>query len=224
MTRLLVVEDDENLRFGIVFNLQREGYDVLEAGSGEDGIALLERERIDGIVLDVMLPGMSGFDVLQYVQRHRPNMPVLVLSARSDESDAVTALEMGAQDYVRKPFGLSELVARLRVVLRRREPRGAREGLRLGPWELDLDGQRVRRDREETPLTTIECDLLRCLLARRGDVCKREDLLATIWGVGSETPTRTLDNHVARLRKKLEEDPAKPRLIVTVHGVGYRAL
>ncbi len=223
-TNLLVVEDDDNLRFGIVFNLEREGYRVVEARTGEEGLEHLERETFEGVLLDVMLPGMSGFDVLRALQ-NRPQSPrVLVLSARSDESDAVTALTLGAEDYVRKPFGLSELIARLRVILRR-PAEAVAETSHLGTWQLDLQNLRAHEGNRQITLTTIETDLLRELLTHRGQVCRREDLLERVWGVGSETPTRTLDNHVARLRKKLDREGHEGgSLIQTVHSVGYRVM
>lgn len=222
MATILLIEDDENLRYGLRFNLEREGHRVLDGGTAEAGVELAGRERIDLAVLDVMLPGMSGVDLLARLRKHHPPFPVLMLTARAGESEAVAALRLGADDYVRKPFGLAELLARIDVLLRRshRSPED-REPVTVGPWRIDLASRIARRDGGEFTLTATEADLIATLIESDEPV-SREKLLARVWGVGSRTPTRTLDNHVARLRKKIEERPEAPEILITVHGHGYR--
>jgi two-component system alkaline phosphatase synthesis response regulator PhoP/two-component system response regulator VicR len=225
MAAILLVEDDPHLRYGVQWNLEREGHRVTAVERGEEALLRFARESFELVLLDLMLPGISGFDVLRAVRERSATVPVLVLSARADEADAVTALGLGADDYVRKPFGLSELLARIAAVQRRLGARAERPTLpelpTLGEWTLDLANLVARGPRGEQSLTTIEAELLSALLAKRGELCRREELLQRIWGAPGTTLTRTLDNHVARLRKKLECDPADPRCIVTVHGAGY---
>jgi DNA-binding response OmpR family regulator len=222
MARILLVEDDENLRYGLRFNLVRDGYEVIEASTAEDAKVLIESTSIDLGIFDVMLPGMSGLELLEHARKiHRP-FPIMMLTARSDESDAVTALRLGADDYVRKPFGVAELTARIDVLLRRSDKEAPPLGpVTIGPWLIDLTTRLATRDLEQVLLTSTEVDLLSALLEQDAAI-PREHLLSRVWGVGSKTPTRTLDNHVARLRKKLEERADQPQLLITVHGLGYR--
>jgi two-component system alkaline phosphatase synthesis response regulator PhoP len=223
MTTILVVEDDANLRYGLTFNLTRQGWTVRDVETAEEGLEIWRHERPDLILLDVMLPGASGMDMLRAIRNEDRRTPITMLTARSDESDAILALSLGADDYVRKPFGEGELVARLTSMLRRTSLLAPSGPCRLGPWTLDLTNLRATHDDgREHALTTKEVEVLRLLLEHPGEVLRREDLLERIWGVGALTPTRTLDNHIARLRKKLEDDPAHPRLLLTVHGVGYK--
>ena len=224
MATILLVEDDAHLRYGLVFNLEQEGHAVIAVADGEAALEGWSRETPDLVILDVMLPGISGLEVLETRRKGGDETPVLMLTARAEETDAVTALTMGADDYVRKPFGISELLARIDAILKRAQVRDGRSApvLHVGPWSLDLADLRARGPAGDVPLTSTEVELLQVLLAQDGAVCRREDLLARVWGVGARVPTRTLDNHVARLRKKLEQDPARPRHLITVHGVGYR--
>jgi two-component system alkaline phosphatase synthesis response regulator PhoP len=225
MTAILLVEDDPHLRYGVQWNLEREGHRVTAVERGEEALQRFAEERFELVLLDLMLPGISGFEVLRALRARYASRPVLVLSARADEADAVTALGLGADDYVRKPFGLSELLARIAAVQRRlgasAAPEPSSSSPELGDWKLDLANLVARGPRGELSLTTIEAELLTALLAKRGELCRREELLQRIWGAPGTTLTRTLDNHVARLRKKLERNPADPRCIVTVHGAGY---
>jgi DNA-binding response OmpR family regulator len=223
MTTILVVEDDANLRYGLTFNLTRQGWTVRDVETAEEGLEIWRHERPDLILLDVMLPGASGMDMLRAIRDEDRRTPITMLTARSDESDAILALSLGADDYVRKPFGVGELVARLTSMLRRASVLAPSGPCRLGSWMLDLVNLRATHDDgREHALTTMEVEVLRLLLEHPGEVLRREDLLERVWGVGALTPTRTLDNHIARLRKKLEDDPAHPRLLLTVHGVGYK--
>lgn len=219
-----MVEDDANLRYGLRFNLAREGHTILEACSAEDADEILQRETVHLAILDVMLPGASGLELLERIRNSNQRFPVLMLTARGEESDAVAALRIGADDYVRKPFGVAELVARIEGLLRRSAAVAPmRTKVVLGTWTIDLDARIARRGHEEVQLTSTEAQLITVLL-EQDEAIPRERLLARVWGVGSRTPTRTLDNHVARLRRKLEDVPDSPRLLVTVHGLGYRLL
>ena len=228
MARILLVEDDKHLRFGIAFNLKKEGHELIEAGSAEEALAALDSTPDPDLGLfDLMLPGRSGLELLETLREGGRRFPVMMLTARSDESDAVAALSLGADDYVRKPFGLSELVARIAAVLRRsaaERPDREGRGLRLGDIRLDLDNFRAQGPGGEFALTTIEAEILRVLAEKTGELVRREDLLEKVWGFRTGVLTRTLDNHVARLRKKIEADPAAPRHLVTIHGQGYKLM
>jgi len=219
--RILLVEDDADLARGLEFNLRHEGYEVVLAGTVKDGRRAALRGEADLVVLDLMLPDGDGLDVLRALREGGRRTPVLCLTARGQETDKVMGLGCGADDYVTKPFGLAELFARIAALLRRAGP-AASEVVVLDGASVDLAARRVRRGDREEDLTPVETDLLRYLLARRGQAVERERILRDLWGVASRHETRTLDNHVARLRKKIEADPAAPRVLVTVHGAGYR--
>jgi two-component system alkaline phosphatase synthesis response regulator PhoP len=237
VTRVLVVEDERDLALGLRANLEVEGYDVVVASTGEDGIAAALSSAPDVIVLDLMLPGMDGYEVLASLRSRGIHAPVLILSARAEEVDKVRGFRTGADDYVTKPFGVMELLVRIQSLLRRRSSVAfnalavatpttlpARPGstLRLGAVDVDFDSRLVRRDGEEIPLPPKALELLAALLARRDKVVSRQDLLRDVWGYGSEVTTRTVDAHIAELRRKIEVDPANPQFILTVWKVGYR--
>lgn len=224
MTRILIIEDERNLALGLRANLEVEGYDVAVAESGEAALRLCGAGRPDLIILDLMLPGMDGFEVLSELRVRGVEAPVLVLSARADEIDKVRGFRAGADDYVTKPFGVMELLLRARVLLRRsgQADAGSRTTLRFGEVEVDVTRRLVLRAREEVALTPRAFELLLALLANAGAVMARHELLRTIWGYDSSVTTRTVDAHVAELRRKLEVNPAEPRYILTVHKVGYR--
>jgi DNA-binding response OmpR family regulator len=221
--RILVVEDDVPILRGLTDNLRFEGYEVLPVRSGDEGLrAILEGEP-DLVILDIMLPGLSGFDVCRRARKEGKLMPILMLTARAQEVDRVMGLDLGADDYVTKPFSIPELLARVRALLRRANP-----GTPL-PERIAFDDVRVEFDRyeatkggQEVRLSPKEFGVLRLLAAREGDVVSRTDLLHEVWGYDHFPTTRTVDNHLASLRSKLEEDPANPRHLLTVHGVGYK--
>jgi len=219
--RILLVEDDADLARGLAFNLRHEGYEVDVAGTVKDGRRLAQQGKADLLVLDLALPDGDGLEILKALRAAGSRVPVLCLTARGQETDVVMGLGTGADDYVTKPFGLAELFARVAALLRRAGP-AASDVVSLGGATVDLAARRVRRDGREEDLTPVETDLLRYLLARRGQAVVRERILRDLWGVDSRHETRTLDNHVARLRKKIEADPARPAVLVTVHGSGYR--
>ena len=219
--RVLIVEDDSSLLFGLKKNLQFEGYEVLTASDGEAGLGLAVDERPDLIILDVMLPRMNGFEVCEVLRSNKVETPVIFLTAKALESDKVTGLTLGGDDYMTKPFSVAELLARIQTVLRRVN---ASEGekLTIGPLELDLSGRSVLLEGKEVNLTTKEFELL-CFMARNiGKVLPRERILQKVWGYNYYGTARTIDNFINRLRQKIEENPLEPRFLLTVRGVGYK--
>ena len=228
MPRLLVIEDNADLAFGLKTVLEFEGHQVAVA---EDGVTGLERAQDSDpalIILDLMLPRKGGYEVLRELRQGGVRTPVLILTARSQESDLVMGFNLGADDYVTKPFSTAELVARVRALLRRSslQPTTGAEGEkveRFGQIEVNPDTRMVRRNGEVVELTPKEFDLLLALIRRRGAVASRSELLKEVWRYGNaDIMTRTVDVHVAELRRKLEEDPAKPRHILTARKAGYR--
>lgn len=217
--RILVVEDDRSIVMGLRLNLEAEGYRVDVATDGADGLECLRKEEYQLVILDLMLPRLNGFEVLEALRSWGTHPPIVVLSARTGEGDKVGALEMGAEDYVTKPFSLAEFLARIRVVLRRNRPA---DRWTFGDIEVDTASRRVLRRGEEVELTRTEFDVLAALARAGGEVRSREDIFEAVWGPGHHGTKRTIDNFMAQLRAKLEDDPAEPRHLVTVRGVGYR--
>lgn len=223
MKRLLLVEDNRDLAAGLQGNLEIEGYRVDVTEDGESGLRAALHAPPDLVILDLMLPGLDGFRVLRGLREAGCGTPVLVLTARGEESDKVRALKLGADDYVCKPFGLLELLARVEALLRRGTPAEPRPSTdRFGDVEIDLLSREVRRAGEAVLLAPKEYDLLLALLAARGAVVSRIELLRQVWGYPSAVVTRTVDTHVAELRRKLEPDASAPRHILTVRKAGYR--
>ena len=221
--RILIVEDDPAIREGLELNLGLEGHHCVTAADGERAVAILEHEPFDLVLLDVMLPGRNGFEVLRSIRALHAELPVLFLTARAEEADKILGLELGADDYIVKPFGLGELRARIRAALRRAGlHQHAGQPLRaFGDVDVDRDAHRVRRAGEDVPMTAREFALLLHFLDNPERVLSRESLLRRVWGLEHAT-LRTVDNFVMRLRQKLEPDPDQPRFLVTVRGVGYR--
>jgi DNA-binding response OmpR family regulator len=226
MTRILVIEDNRNLATGLRNNLEIEGYEVDVAGDGTSGLALARSRKPDVIVLDLMLPGMDGYKVLRTLRQDGIDTPVLILSARGEEADKVLGFNLGADDYVAKPFGLLELLARVDALRRRAAAGHAKSKLpgsvRFGDVRVDPGSHTVRRGGEVVLLRPKEYDLLVALLQRRGEVASRSELLEEVWGYSGEVYSRTVDTHVAELRRKLEKNAADPRHILTVRKTGYR--
>lgn len=221
--RILVIEDNRALAVGLDLNLSAEGYEVTIAGDGERGLKLALEERPDLIVLDLMLPIMDGFEVLRRIREAGRPVPIIILSARSEERDKVKGLLDGADDYVVKPFGIPELQARITAALRyKRSPARPGEPLRFGRVLVDREARQVTRAGQLVALTAREFDLLLSFLEQPGRVHSREQLLRSAWGYNYEGTARTVDNFVRSLRAKLEENPTTPEHIITVHGVGYR--
>jgi DNA-binding response OmpR family regulator len=230
-TQILVIEDEPDLRAGLQHNLELEGYKVTTAADGREGLRKAREGQASLLLLDLMLPEMSGLEVLKHLRETGHETPIIIISAKGQDRDKVQGLELGADDYLTKPFGLSELLARIRAVLRRTQT-GAKAGagkdsdvggvMRFANLTVDWRRFTVTRDDTEVQLSRYEAEILRMLIEHRGEVVSRQDLLRKVWGYVHLPTTRTVDNHIARLRKKLETDVEKPVHVVTVHGLGYR--
>ena len=226
MSKVLVIEDNANLAFGLTRSLEAEGYEVEGAEDGTRGLDLARTCGADLIVLDLMLPGIDGYTLLKKLRDGGIDIPVLILTARGEEADKVFGFRLGADDYVTKPFSLSELLARVQAILRRAKGGDKREGEPtiegFGEVELNTAARTVTKRGAAVALTPKEFDLLLALLRRRGAVASRLELLKDVWGHQAEVMTRTVDIHVAELRRKLEDDPSTPKHILTVWKAGYR--
>jgi two-component system response regulator RegX3 len=220
-----VVEDEAAIVEAVSYALELEGFQVSSAAGGREGLEAARRLNPSVVILDVMLPGMSGLDVCRQLRRES-DVPIIMVTAKEGEADKVAGLELGADDYMTKPFSMRELVARVRAQLRRAAKSGALAGsnevLRGGAVELDVDAHEVRVGGEAVPVRPKEFDLLESLMRRRGRLATRETLIDEVWGPDYFGATKTLDVHIKRLRQKLEADPARPRHIVTVRGLGYK--
>ena len=225
MPKILIVEDEPGMVMGLRDNCEYEGFEVIVAADGEEGLRKAITDAPDLILLDVMLPKLSGLDVCRSVRRRGSSVPIIMLTARSEETDKVVGLEIGADDYITKPFGIKELMARMRVQLRR-----AREHVRYPDTyefgEIALDFVRHHATKSGTPLTLSprEFAILRHFVRHRGEVVTREQLLDEVWDIRDYPITRTVDNHIAKLRHKVERTAAEPEYIITVHRVGYKFL
>jgi DNA-binding response OmpR family regulator len=222
--RILIIEDQEDLVNGIRINLEAEEYLVDYCLNGKEGLKRALDTKPDLILLDIMLPGMDGLEICRQLRQANMTIPILMLTAKGDEIDKVVGLEMGADDYIAKPFGIRELLARIKAHLRRenRDAGKVPDIVRLGNLTVDFGILRVIRNNEELDLTALEADVLRYLMNQEGKVVTRNDLLDKIWGYEKFPTTRTIDNHILKLRKKIEENPDHPRHILTVYGGGYR--
>jgi DNA-binding response OmpR family regulator len=220
---ILIVEDDETLAMGLTSALEHERFVVTHADTGESALQHIEDDVPDVLILDIMLPGMDGLSVLRRVKGEHPELPIILLTAKSAEVDRVLGLELGADDYVVKPFSLRELIARVKARLRARPaPPRAPELFRFGKNEVDLRRRILLRDGQEHRMTTHEAGVLAYLIAHQGRDVSREELLTHVWGYSPSMATRTVDNQILKLRKKVEDVPSDPRHILTVHGTGYR--
>jgi two-component system response regulator RegX3 len=223
MTRLLVIEDEASIADPLAYMLEREGFEVAVAATGPAGLEEFARSGADLVLLDLMLPGLAGTEVCRTL-RQTSSVPIIMLTARDSEVDKVVGLELGADDYVTKPFSHRELVARIRAVLRRRsEPEAAgSSALESGPVRMDVDRHRVTVDGEPVQLPLKEFELLEILLRNAGRVLTRQQLIDRVWGSDYVGDTKTLDVHVKRLRAKLEPEPGSPKYLTTVRGLGYK--
>lgn len=223
MKRILVIEDEPQMLLGLRDNLELEGYEVQTAADGEEGLARAATFAPDLVILDVMLPKKNGFDVCRELRARAVTTPIVMLTARSAETDKVLGLELGADDYVTKPFSITELLARVRAVLRRAGGQKPVTDLaRIGEIEVDFKLHQARRGKARIEFTAREFDLLRYFVLHTGQVVTREQILNEVWGYEEFPTTRTIDNFVAKLRQKIERAPHAPEHILTIHGSGYK--
>jgi DNA-binding response OmpR family regulator len=223
LPRILIIEDEPDLALGLRNNLEYEGCEVITARDGAEGLRLACQERPDLILLDIMLPRLSGLDVCRQVRGKGIQTPIIMLTARGHEIDKVIGLEIGADDYVTKPFGIRELLARVHVQLRRQSKQATEEGVyRFGEIELDFIKHQAFKKGKPLELSAREFEILKYFIARRGETITRDQLLDEVWGYDNFPLTRTVDNHIARLRQKIEDNPAEPQYIITAHRIGYK--
>jgi DNA-binding response OmpR family regulator len=225
MSRILVIEDDPAILRGLADNLKFESHETFTATDGETGYKLIREQRHDLIILDLMLPRLSGYELCRKVRGEGIETPILMLTARGEEGDRVLGLDLGADDYVTKPFSVRELMARVRALLRRSHPaKTLPDELRFDVVIVDFRRYEARKGDEKIEMTRKEFGVLRLLAARSGEVVTRDELLDEVWGYDNYPTTRTVDNHIVSLRAKLENDPSRPSRLLTVHGVGYKLI
>lgn len=225
MKKILIIEDEENMVEGLRFNLEARNYVVTAALNGETGLKMAAGEKPDLIILDLMLPGLNGYEVCKRLKETIPEIPIVMLTAKSQESDIVTGLDLGADDYITKPFSILELLARINALLRRSNSSSSiPDVFHFGNTEIHFKKYEAYKNGKSLHLSPREFEILRLLLERKGEIVTREDLLNQVWGYESIPYTRTIDAHIATLRKKIEERPDTPALIITIHGKGYKFL
>jgi DNA-binding response OmpR family regulator len=224
--KVLVCEDDTKLRKGLVEILTQEGYQTVEAGNGADALKLFSECSPDLVCLDIMMPQMSGYDVCRKIRSTNEQVPVIFISAKSEEVDKVLGLELGADDYIQKPFGMREVIARIRAVtrrtLKRKEPSQTDDDFTIGPWRVVPSELQALTGDQAIELSLREVQILRLFSRNDGKVLNRDTIFDECWGVDHYPNSRTLEQHISKLRKKVEADPKNPQIIQTVHGVGYR--
>jgi len=225
MPRILIIEDEPDMRRGLQDNLEFEKYETVSTGNGSEGLRLAQKEPFDLILLDLMLPGMDGMEICRKLKESGAKTPIIMLTARGAESDRVAGLETGADDYITKPFSLRELLARIKVILRRTvKERSALHEVRFGALTIQFDKYRAFRQGAPLDLSPREFEMLRLFIEHEGEIVTREQFLEQVWGYTNFPTTRTVDNHVAKLRQKIEDDPENPVHIITVHRMGYKFL
>jgi DNA-binding response OmpR family regulator len=222
MAKILIVEDEPDMARGLQFNLEARGYDVLVAGDGESGLEAALQHHPDVVILDVTLPKRDGYEVCRELRKARPALPILMLTAKSQEDQVVLGLKLGADDYVKKPFGVSELIARIETLLRRVTASTRPERASFGRIRIDFVRHEAHRDQEPLDLTPKEFEMIRYFVSHRSAVVSRDALLNAVWGYTSAPNTRTVDTHIVKLRSKIEDDPQAPKHLLTVHGLGYK--
>ncbi|MCL2450160.1 MAG: response regulator transcription factor [Polyangiaceae bacterium] len=221
---ILVVDDEPHIVLGLRDALEFEGFLVIAASKGREGVALAQTEAPDAVILDLMLPDLNGYAVCEQLRRVLPHVPILMLTARSQETDKIRGLDAGADDYVTKPFSVNELIARIRAIFRRasRPTTAAPETLSLGDVLVNLSSHTVKARGHEQMLSFYEVELLRMLAERMGQPVSRDEILSKIWGLSASSTNRTVDNFIVKLRKKIEKSPEKPQYILTAYGFGYK--
>ncbi len=222
MTKILIVEDKPDMRRGLEENLQFEGYATVSTSNGLEGLRLARQDKFDLIILDLMLPGMDGLDLCRQLKREGSSTPIIMLTAKGSESDRVMGLEVGADDYITKPFSLRELLARVKAILRRSGALSSLSEFQFDDIYLHFGRYEATKGSRPLQLSPREFEILRLLAEHRGEIVTRERFLEEVWGYESAPSTRTVDNHIAKLRQKIEADPDNPKYIITVHRIGYK--
>jgi two-component system alkaline phosphatase synthesis response regulator PhoP len=225
MKKILIVEDEKDMVTGLKFNLEARDYTVITAYDGDAGYQKALDEEPDLVILDLMLPKRNGYEVCKLLKEEVPGLPIIMLTAKSQEAEIVTGLELGADDYITKPFSVLELLARINAVLRRiKSGSETQEVCLIGNLEIDFQKYTASKNGKPLKLSPREYELLSCFITRQGETISRDELLNQIWGYDSFPNTRTVDAHIAKLRQKIEDNPEDPKLIITVHGRGYKLL
>ena len=225
MKKILIIEDEKDMVTGLKFNLEARDFSVIDAYDGESGYQKALDEKPDLLILDLMLPKLNGYEVCKILKKEMPGLPIIMLTAKSQEAEIVTGLELGADDYITKPFSVLELIARINALFRRlNQDPGDQEVHRLGDLEINFKKYEASKKGRSLKLSPREFELLRCFVERQGEIITREELLNQIWGYDSYPDTRTVDAHIVKLRRKIEDSPDTPKLIITVHGIGYKLL
>ena len=223
--KILLIEDEQDMVTGLKFNLEARDYIVIAAYDGETGYQKALTEKPDLVILDLMLPRLNGYEVCKLLKKEISDLPIIMLTAKSQEAEIVTGLELGADDYITKPFSVLELIARISALFRRvKSETGTHELHRFGDLEINFKKYYSRKKGKSLKLSPREYELLRYFIERQGEIISREELLKEIWGYEHSPDTRTVDAHIAKLRQKIEDKPEEPKLIVTVHGIGYKFL
>lgn len=223
MKKILIVEDEESMRLGLEDNLTFEGYEVDSAENGEIALMKIKENRYNLVLLDVMMPKMSGFEVCKKIRKENNQTPVILLTAKGEEIDKVLGLELGADDYITKPFSLRELLARIKAVLRRGDNEIA-DQINIGKLNIDFKTYNATKDGKPISLSSKEFDILHYLWNKKNSTVSRDELLTKIWGEDVFTTSRTIDNFILKLRQKIEYNPNEPKKIITIHGIGYKLL
>jgi DNA-binding response OmpR family regulator len=225
MKKILIVEDEKDMVTGLKFNLEARDYTVIVAYDGETGYQKALAEKPDLVILDLMLPKLNGYEVCKSLKKEIPDLPIIMLTAKSQEDEIVTGLEIGADDYITKPFSVLELLARIKALFRRiKSGSEIPEVHRFGDLEINFKKYEARKKGKPLKLSPREFELLKWFIEREGEIVSRDELLNQVWGYDSFPNTRTIDTHVAKLRHKIEDNPEEPKLIVTIHGIGYKFL
>jgi DNA-binding response OmpR family regulator len=225
MSHILIVEDEKDMREGLKDNLEFEGYSIDLAADGKEGLEKIKNNKYDLIILDVMLPFMSGFDICKEARNFGVKTPIIMLTAKGEEIDKVLGLEFGADDYVTKPFGLRELLARIKAILRRVPPKSIAETtIKIGRIEIDFSKYEATENNKSVAMTHKELEILKYFWTNKNTTVSRDDLFNEIWGYDEMTTTRTIDNFILKLRQKIEINPNRPKHILTVHGIGYKLI
>ena len=228
MKKILIVEDEPNMINGLKDNLEFEGFEADTAVDGNSGLQKILQNKYDLILLDVMLPGVSGFDICKTARKEGVNTPIILLTAKGEEIDKVLGLELGADDYITKPFSLRELLARIKAVLRRppngKEGSAEEEFISIGNIRVNFKNYVALKENNEIKMSYKEFEILHYMYLHAGKTIQRDDLMADVWSIDYEVTTRTIDNFILKLRQKIETDPNNPKIILTVHGVGYKMI